>query len=52
MVNTFKKMDNLIRIASQGHEMLQIRFQEIKKALKSGPFFIFMVQNRIRVSII
>ena len=38
MVNIFKKSDKLIRIANQGHEMLQIRFQEIKKALKSGLF--------------
>ena len=52
MVNIFEKIVDLIKIASQGHEMLQIRFQEIKKALKSGPFFIFMVQNRIRGSII
>ena len=38
MVNIFEKIVDLIRIASQGHEMLQIRFQEIKKALKSGLF--------------
>ncbi len=38
MVNIFEKIVDLIKIASQGHEMLQIRFQEIKKALKSGLF--------------
>ena len=52
MVNIFEKIVDLIRIASQGHEMLQIRFQEIKKALKSVLFFIFMVQRRTRGSII
>ena len=39
MVGIFEKIVDLIKIASQGHEMLQIRFQEIKKALKSVLFF-------------